>query len=74
MVGYTVNPRGGFLSIGPSNIRFGIRGKAWRVGLGLGPSDPGLDCGKDSETRRQENSSWCRWRNLVASMLVWPSD
>jgi len=24
--------------------------------------------------RDMNNSSWCRWRNLVASMLVWPSD
>ena len=41
-----VNPRGGFLSIGPSNLRFGICSKAWRVGLGLGPSDLDFDCGK----------------------------
>jgi len=46
MAGHTVNPRGGFLSIVPSNIRFLICGKAWRVGLGLGPSDSILDCGK----------------------------
>ena len=43
---YTVNPRGGLHSVGPSNLRFGICGKACRVGLGLGPNDPGLDCGK----------------------------
>ena len=46
MAGYTVNPRGGFLSVGASNPGFGICGKAWRVGLGLGPSYLGLDCGK----------------------------
>ena len=46
MAGYTVKPRGGFLSVGPSNPRFWICGKAWRVGLGLGPNDPGLECGK----------------------------
>jgi len=46
MEGYTINSRGGFLSIGPSNPGFGIFGKAWRVGLSLGPSDLGLDCGK----------------------------
>jgi len=46
MVGYTVRPRGGFLFIGPSNPKFEICGKAQRVGVGLGPSDPGLDCGK----------------------------
>jgi len=46
MKGYTIKPRGGFFSIGPSNPKFGIRGKAWRVGLGLGPSDPGYDYGK----------------------------
>lgn len=44
------------------------------MGLGLGPSDPGLDCGKALEIRRQENSSWCRWRNPLASMLTFPSD
>jgi len=41
-----VKTRGGFLSVGPSNPRFGICAKAWRVGLSLGPSDLGLDCGK----------------------------
>ena len=46
--------------------------KDW--GLGLGPSDPSLDCGKARENRRYENSSRCRWRNMVASMLVWCSD
>ena len=46
MVGNTIKPRGGFLSIGLNNIGFGICGKAWRVGLVLGPSDPSLDCGK----------------------------
>ena len=46
MAGYTVNPRGSFLSVGPSNLRFGICGKAWRVGISLGPSDMGLDCNK----------------------------
>ena len=39
MVGYMVNPRGGFLSIGRSNFKYGICGEAWRVGLGLGPND-----------------------------------
>jgi len=43
---YTVKPRGGFLCAGPSNPWFGICGKAWRVGLSLGPSDLGLDCSK----------------------------
>jgi len=74
MEGYTIKPRGGFISVGTSNPRFGICDKAWRVGLDLGPSDPGLNCGKAYETGRQENSSWCRWRNLVESMLVLPSD
>ena len=46
MTGCTVKERGGSLSIGPSNPRFGICGKAWRVGLGLGPSDLGLDYDK----------------------------
>jgi len=46
MAGYVVKPRGGFLSVGPSNPRFGICGRVWRVGLGLGPSDLGLDCSK----------------------------
>jgi len=46
MVGYIIKPRGGFLSVGPSNPGFGICGKDWRVGLSLGPSDPGLDYGK----------------------------
>jgi len=46
MAGYTVKPRGGLLSVGPSNPEFGICGKSRRVGLGLGPSDLGLDCGK----------------------------
>ena len=46
MVGYTVKLRGGVLSVGPSNLRFWICSKAWRGGLGLGPSDLGLDCGK----------------------------
>jgi len=63
-----------FLFFGPGNLMFGIFGKSWRVGLGLGPSDPGWDCGKDGETRRKENSSRCKWRNLVAYMLFWPSD
>jgi len=44
MEGYTVKPRGHLLLVGPSNPEFGICGEAWRVGLGLGPSDPGLDC------------------------------
>jgi len=39
MVGYTVKTRVGLLSVGPSNLRIGICGKAWRVGMGLGPSD-----------------------------------
>ena len=59
---------------GPSNLKFGICGKAWRVGLDLRPRDLGLDCSKPRETRRQENSSRRRWRNPVASMLIWPSD
>ena len=41
-----VNPRGGLLFVGPSNLRFGICGKSWIVGLGLGPSDADLDCSK----------------------------
>lgn len=41
MVGYTVKPRGGFISIGLSNLGFGICSKASRVGLYLGPSDLG---------------------------------
>ena len=44
---YSVKPRGGFLFVGPSNLGFVICGKAWRLGLGLGHSDSGLDCGKD---------------------------
>lgn len=43
MEGYTVNPRGSLLFIGPSNPGFGICGKSWRVDFSLGPSDPGLD-------------------------------
>jgi len=74
MAGYTVNQRGGFLSIGLSNTGFGICSKAWRLGLGLGPSDPSLDYSKARDIRRHENSSWCRWRTMVASMLVWPND
>jgi len=74
MVGYKVNTRGGFLSIGHNNLGFGISGKASRVGLSLGPSDSGLDCSKSEETRRRKTSSRCRWRNPVASMLVRPSD
>lgn len=46
MTRYMVKPKGGLLSVGPSNIEFGICGKAWRVGLGLGPNDLGLDYGK----------------------------
>ena len=46
MAVYMINPRGGLLSIGSSNPKFGICGKAWRVGLDLGSSDLGLDCGK----------------------------
>ena len=46
MAGYMIKPKGGFLSIGPSNLGFGICDKSWRVGLGLGPSDLGLDCSK----------------------------
>jgi len=46
MVGYMVNPIGGLVSIGTSNPGFGIYHKAWRVGLGLGHSNPDLDCGK----------------------------
>ena len=45
MARYTVKPRGSLLFVGPSNIGFGICGKAWRVAFGLGPSDPGLNCG-----------------------------
>lgn len=41
-----VKPRGGFLFVGPSNLGFRICSKAWRVGLGLGASDLGLDCSK----------------------------
>ena len=52
MEGYIVNPRCALLSVGPSNPSFGICGKAWRVGLGLGPRDPSLDCSKARETRR----------------------
>ena len=55
-----VKPRGGFLSNGPINTRFGICGKAWRVHLVLGPSDSGLNCDKALETRRQENSTQYR--------------
>ena len=33
-----VNPRGGFLFVGPSNCGFRICGEAGRVGLSLGPS------------------------------------
>ena len=40
MMGYIVNPRGGFLSIGPSSPRMGCTIKLWRVGLSVGPSDP----------------------------------
>jgi len=46
MAGYTIKPRGGLLFVGPSDPEFGICGKAWRMDPGLGPSDPGLDCGK----------------------------
>jgi len=46
MEGYLINPRGGFIFVGPSNPRFWICVKALTVGLSLGPSDPGLDCGK----------------------------
>jgi len=46
MAGYTVKPRGGFLSVEPSNLRFRICDRAWRVSLDLGLSDPGSDCGK----------------------------
>jgi len=46
MGGYTVSPRDGFLSVGPSNPGFFICRKAWRVGFGLAPSDPGLDHSK----------------------------
>jgi len=74
MEGYTIKPRGGLLSIGPSSPEFGICGKASRAGLGLGPNDPGLDCNKSRETKRYEISSWCRWRNSMGSMLVLPSD
>ena len=41
-----VKARGGLVSVGPKNPRFGICSKYWRVGLSLGPSDPSLDCGK----------------------------
>ena len=51
-MGYTVKPRGGSFSIGLSNLGFGICGKSWRVGLSLGPSNLGLDCGKARETKR----------------------
>jgi len=47
MAGYKINPRGGFLFVGSSNSYFGICGKACRVGLVLGPSDPDLDRSKD---------------------------
>ena len=46
MAGYVVKHKDGFLFVGPSNPRFGICGKAQGVGLGLGPSDPGLRSGK----------------------------
>ena len=46
MAGYTIKPRSGFLSVEPSNPEFGICSKSWRAGLGLGPSDLGMDCGK----------------------------
>ena len=46
MARYTVKPRGGLLFVGSSNLRFGICGKSLRVGLGLGPNDLSLDCGK----------------------------
>lgn len=46
MTEYVVNPRGGFLSVGPGNLRFWICSKTIRVGLRLGPSDLGFDCAK----------------------------
>jgi len=47
MARYTVKLGGDFHSVGPSNPRFGICGKSWRVGLGIGPIDPSLYCGKE---------------------------
>ena len=41
-----IKTSGGFLSVGPSISRFRICVKAWRVGLGLRPSDTSFDCGK----------------------------
>jgi len=73
MARYMVNPRGGFLSVWHSNPGIGICGKSWRVGLILWPSDLGLVCCKDWETRRQENSSQCGWIIPMASMLAWTS-
>ena len=49
-----VNPRGFLLSVGLSNPEFGICGKAWRGGLGLGPSDLSLDYSKACETSRRK--------------------
>ena len=71
---YIVKHRGGLLFVGTSNPGSGICDKSLRVGLYLGSNDLGLDCSKSYETRRQENSLRCRWRNPVVSMLVWPSD
>jgi len=78
MVGYTIKPRARLLFVGPGNARFGICGKAWRVGLGLGPSDSGLDCGKHERIRDKKithdvgGEIWCH-PCLFGLMIGWRS-